>query len=58
MKVKELITYLRTQDPNEPMIGRLTYGQIIAMLEERDPEDEIKVQIHDKLYTLEKGTLQ
>lgn len=58
MKVKELIAYLQTQDPNAPMIGRLTYGQIIAMLEERDPEDEIKVQIHDKLYTLEKGTLQ
>lgn len=58
MKVKELIEYLRTQDPGAPMIGRLTYGQIIEMLEERDPEDEIKVQIHDRLYTLEKGTLQ
>lgn len=58
MKVKELIAYLSTQDPDSPMIGRLTYRQIIELLEERDPEDEIQVQIHDKLYTLEKGTLQ
>lgn len=58
MKVKELIAYLQTQDPNAPLIGRLTYRQVIEMLEERDPEDEIKVQIHDTLYTLEKGTLQ
>lgn len=58
MKVKELIAYLQTQDPNAPLIGRLTYRQIIEMLEERDPDDEIKVQIHDTLYTLEKGTLQ
>lgn len=58
MKVKELIEYLRTQDQDAPMIGRITVAQVIEMLSERDPDDEVQAQIHDKLYGIEKGTMQ